>query len=431
MKKTLKSIIATTLALVMLLCCVPAFAAEPAETVKWYWWEDNYNEYHYEGELEEGEVEFYEGIPDFIYYTFNAAEEGYYLFVTENDWLYMSLPEEIKDGCFYNEEYADEHIGRIDGTGDFASLHYLEAGEHILGVTFGNGTGSPSSLAEYGGFSFEYCGKEVVDLSFGENTLELITECDFAYNEHSQEYERVPYSARLDDVTVTFSSGNTVVLDKNKYDMYSESNLAKGKNTVTFEFLGYEETAEITVCNISQFVKSVEISNLEKHIDVKEYYDGTYEFYSDYFIGETVIVTFTDGTKASCTIEPFGFNEIELPNGRKYHLNVSYEKEYDDAKAPMYIIVSLEYNCNIADYECNIKQATAKENLNLLDLIIENGTSWEINTIKNAFFEMFVFESVSEFAGNINSFLSLLVANLTVILEFVNAELDLFIDWAK
>lgn len=431
MKKTMKSIIAATLALAMLLCSVPAFAAQPEDTVKWYLWKDTYKEYRYEGDLEEGVVEFYEDIPDYVYYTFNA-EEGYYLFTTESDWLYMATPEEIKDGCFYGEEYADEYVGKVDGTGNYARLHYLEEGEHILGVTFGGGTGSYSSLAEYGGFTFEYCGKEVTDLSFGENTLELIDGCDVAYNEHSNEYERVPYAARLDDVTVTFSGGNTVKLDENRYDMYSENNLIEGENNVTFEFLGYEEDAEITLCSVSKFVESVELSNIEKHKDVKEYYDGSFDCYNDdFFFGETVTVTFTDGTKASCKIEPFGFNKIELPNGRKYHLGVSYEKEDIGTETALNIFVSLNYNCNIAVYECNVKQATAKENLDRLDSNIENGTYWEINTIKDSFREIFVFESVFELADNVYTFISSLVVNLTAVLEFVNAELDMFIEWAN
>lgn len=431
MKKTLKSIIAATLVLVILLCSVPVFAAEHSETIKWYGTWSQSDEYYYEGELQQDKVEFDEDIPNSIYYTFSASEDGYYLLTRENGWLAFFEPEEIRTDGYYGEKYCDVDIGIISENGYFADLFYLEEGEHIFGVTYGEGTASPTSLAECGGFSFEYCGKEVTDLGFGENTLELIADCDVLYNEHSSEYERVPYAARLDDVTVTFSGGNTVKLDENRYDMYSENELIEGENTVTFEFLGYEEDAEITLCPVSQFIKSVEIGNIEKHTEVKEFYDGSFEYYNDGFIDEKVTVTFTDGTKTSCTIEPFGFNEIELPNGRKYHLGVSYEKEDNNAETSLYIFVLLEYNCNIAVYECDVKQATTKENLDLLDSNIENSTYWEINNIKDLFYETFVFESVFELADNINTFISSLIINLTVILEFVNAELDLFIEWTK
>lgn len=427
MKKTMKSIIAATLALVMLFCSVPAFAAGADETVKWYWWEDNYHEYHYEGELEEGAVEFRADIPDHIYYTFEAKEEGYYLFAAENSWLYMAAPEEIKDGCFYGEEYADEHIGEIAETDDFASLYYLEAGEHIFGVTYGEGTGSPSTLAECGGFSFEYCGKEVTDLSFGENSLEnLVIGLDIVYDEHSSAENEVPYGAFIDDVTVTFSSGKSIIISDNGYAVTAQSNIKEGSNNVRIKFLDYEEDAVITVCPVSHFIKSVELSNVEKYMDVKVYYDGTREYYGDYFIGETVTVTFTDGTKKTCEIDPFGFTKIEFPNGREYYLDASYESVNDDGTS-LNIVVSLNYRCDIAGYECNVEQASAKENFELLKYNIEHGTYWEISNIRYAFFDVFEFDSIFEFINNVNIFISTFIANSNIILDYVNGELDAFI----
>ena len=422
MEKTMKSIIAATLALVMLLCSVPAFAAGADETVKWYWWEDNYHEYHYEGVLEEGTVEFGKDTPEYIYYTFDAQEEGYYLMTEENEWLGAIMPEEIKNGSFYGEIYCDEHIGKIAETGDFASLWYLEEGEHIIGFYLGGGTGSPSTLAECGGFSFEYCGKEVSDLTFDENSLEgLVLNCDLRINEHSGR-ENEYYMADIDGVTVTFSGGKTVTVDDNGYYVYPQDKIKEGANELEVELLGYKEDITVTAYPLSHFISSAQLVNVENHTDIKMFYDYGYECDGD-FSGETVTVTFADGTKKNYALDEFGGADITLDNGREYYIDVYYS--FDLNECDLYI--SFGYYETLCKYECNVEQASVKENLEWLKFNVEHGTYWERSRIKYAFFDIFESDSAFELMNNINDFIAIFIGNAAAILDYVNGEFDVFI----
>lgn len=423
MKKTMKSIIAATLALVMLLCSVPAFAAEPAETVKWYWWEDNYHEYHYEGELKEGTVEFDKDTPEFIYYTFEAQEEGYYLMSLENEWLGAIMPEEIKNGCFYGEIYSDEHIGKIAGTDSFATLWHVEKGEYIIGFFVGGGTGSPSTIAECGGFSIEYCGKEVTDLSFEESSLEnLILDCDLRFDEYSGK-ENAYYMFDIDGVEITFDAGKVVAVDDNGYSLISKNTIKEGTNDFTVTFLGYEEDISVTAYDLAHFVKSAELSNPEKYTDIKMFYNGDYQ-YNDDFSGETVMITLADDSKITCELDEFGYAKITLDNGREYFIDVYYS--FNWTECDLYISFDY-YGDTLGKYECNVEQASVKENSEALKNNIEHGTYWEISRIKYAICDIFESASALELMDSINDFISIFIGNATAILGYVSSELVMFL----
>ncbi|MBQ3045941.1 MAG: hypothetical protein IJD49_08325 [Clostridia bacterium] len=422
MKKTMKSIIAATLALVMLLCSVPAFAAGADETVKWYWWEDNYHEYHYEGVLEEGTVEFGKDTPEYIYYTFDAQEEGYYLMTEENEWLGAIMPEEIKNGSFYGEIYCDEHIGKIAETGDFASLWYLEEGEHIIGFYLGGGTGSPSTLAECGGFSLEYCGKEITDLEFDENSLDgLVIDYDLCFNEHSGREDEY-HMSDVDGVTVTFSGGKSITVDDNGYYVYPQGEIKEGVNEFEVDFLGYKENITVIAYSLSHYIKSAELNNVEKYTDIKMLYDCNYEYNGD-FSGETVTVTFADGTKKNYVLDEFNGAEIKLDNGRKYYIDVYYTFNLTECD----LHISFGFYETLCKYECNVEQASFKENLEWFKFNIEHGTYWNVRNIREAFNNIFDVDSPFELINNIAVFADVLIVNTSVILDFVSTELGMLI----
>jgi len=427
MKKTLKSIVAAILALVVLLCSMPAFAAEEGETVKWYGTCSRSDEYYCAGELEEGKVEFNEDIPDSIFYTFDAAEEGYYLLTRENGWLAFFEPQEIKSDGYYGEKYGEVNIGIISETGHFADLYYLEEGEHIFGVTYGEGTASPSSLAECGGFSFGYCGKEVVDLGFDEYALNDYIIDTIRWDEYSGVESGYPYYLYMSGVSVIFEPEKTVTVDRNAFSLVSQEELKEGANNFTIRFLGYEENVTITAYPLSHFIESAELSNVEKNLDVMFYYDGSFKP-SEIFEGEHVTVTFTDGTKKECVIDVYNSAEIEFDNGRIYTIDVGYASNFDDPKNPgCSIYIQFSYEDIIGNYVCNVKQVSDKENLEWLMDKIELNTKWEIENIKHAFNDIFMSSSPIEFFDNINVFVSVFIINLSDILDNISTELDMFL----
>ncbi|MBQ7122547.1 MAG: hypothetical protein IJO03_09830 [Clostridia bacterium] len=429
MKKTMKSIIAATLALVMLLCSVPAFAALPEETVKWYDTWTISNKYHYAGELKEGETRFDKDIPDSVYYTFDVSEEGFYMLTRENGWLAFFEPEEIKDDGYYGEKYGDVDIGIIKETGLFADLYYLEEGQHIFGVTYGEGTASPTSLAECGGFSFEYCGKEVVDLEFDEYALDDYIIDSIRWDEYSGVESGYSYYLYMNGVTLVFETGKKVTVGRTAFSLISQEALKEGKNDFTIRFLDYKEDITINAYPLSHFIESAELSNVEKNLDVMFYYDGSAK-YNEYFEGEYITVTFTDGTKKKCLINEYNYAEIEFDNGRVYDIDVGYASKFDDPKNPeCFVYIQFSNDDIIGWYECNVKTASLKENIEWLRYNIDRGTYWEIERIKNAFIEIFLFDSALELMNNINDFVSVFIGNATEILDCVNEEIDAFAEY--
>jgi len=427
MKKTLKSIIAATLALAMLLCSVPAFAAEEGETVKWYGTWSHTDEYYYEGELEEGETKFDENIPDSVYYTFNAEEEGYYVLTRENGWLAFFEPAEIKEDGFYGEKYSDVNIGIMSETGHFADMFYLEEGEHIFGVTYGEGTASPTSLAECGGFSFEYFGKEVVDLEFDEYALNDYIINSIRWDEYSDVESGYPYYLYMSGVSVIFETEKTVTVDRNAFSLVSQEELKEGANDFTIRFLDYEENVTITAYPLSHFIESAELSNVEKNLDVMFYYDGSFK-HSENFEGEYVTVTFTDGTKKEYVINEFNSAEIEFDNGRIYTVDVGYASKFDDPKNPeCSIYIQFSYEDIIGNYECNAEMVSYRENLKWFINNVELNTKWQIKNIKYAFENLLMSASPLEFIDNVSIFVSELSVNLNVIIENLTEEIDMFL----
>lgn len=426
MKKTFKSIIAASLALVMLLCSVPAFAAEHSETVKWYETWSRSDEYYYEGELQEGTVEFDEDIPDSVYYTFKASKEGYYMLTRENGWLAFFEPTEIKTDGYYGEKYCDVDIGIISENGYFADLFYLEEGEHIFGVTYGEGTASPTSLAECGGFSFEYCGKEVVDLAFDEYALDDYIIHSIRWDEYSGVENAYSYYLYMDGVTIIFDSGKSVSVDRDSYSIISQEKLKEGANDFTIRFLDYEEDVTITAYPLSHFIEYAELSNAED-INVEFYYDGSYKG-CDSFEGEYVTVTFADGTKKECLVNEYNSTEIEFDNGRVYDIDVGYATRFDDPKNPECIVyIQFSYEDVIGSYKCNAETVSYRENLDWFIDNVKEGTKWQFKDIGSAFEKVMMSASVFEFADNISMFVSELVINMNSIIENVSEETEMFL----
>ena len=104
-----------------------------------------------------------------------------------------------------------------------------------------------------------------------------------------------------------------------------------------------------------------EISNVDNYTqNTLKYYNRLEKTYP---YGETITVTFTDGTKQS--LEYTSFQEyVTLSNGQDYPLEIYYDTDYDILSRQSYQLeICLGYNCVIKEYEVNSPKASFVDNI--------------------------------------------------------------------
>lgn len=376
-KKTLKSIIALALALILSLGVVStAFAVNVGDTIEWTY-EGDYGEYtgtdtyNYYGELTEGTNNIKGDDYEVPCYTFDAEKSGYYLFSSENG-LYVNISEEIRDGAPYNYAtgfYADGE--ECYSAGDDTELFYIPEGTTYTAVHF---------YGDYadGTLDIEYLGAELTDVNIDENNLkDLIKDYDFGYGSGNG-------FDLMTDVTFTFDNENEVVFE-NAYlrlDTLDSSEVVEGENTVkTINTFGIEKEYTLTCYPVDYYITKVEISNIDKYLTYKKSYSkynyidiGFYSANDGKGIeGETLTVTLCDGSTQSFVIDWGEEVKIELPNGRKVNLYVGENyRPYDDS---LWFVAEV---CGVIVFEkeCTEIEATAKENFDVLKNRIENKISY-------------------------------------------------------
>lgn len=340
MKKTLKSIMAAILAVMLAFGGLTAFAADESDTapntIEWDYYGDTiYPEYA--GELTEGEntVACDNDGSEYFYFTFNAENAGFY----EISYSYYDMdgyifaPESYSDGKAQNEAdgFWFESEDELDCT-----LYYFEKGEQIIGMYLFYAESENIKIA------VNYYGESVESIEAGE----LLNSDDvYFYSDDDASYVDI-YS----DVTITFSSGKTI----ERSDIYCTSEaeeLVKGDNNVTTHICGKEFDFVINVAFVADFIADIEISNIEDYLFMTEYYN-TYDCVYPY--GETATVTFTDGTKKNFV---FGDEGITLPNGKEVWPDAYFSVENDDAKLIIYVA-----DTDLKFYDAEIKDAPLGDN---------------------------------------------------------------------
>lgn len=342
MKKTLKSILALTLALIMLLGTLTVFAAE-GDTVEWdfVWWTD---EYVWAGEAKTGANTItYNDEANQVYLDFNAEKAGYYTVrynSTIIDWA--GFPYKYDENKASDESFIDYYVDENDIQ---TTLVKLDAGSTILGVDYYNSEVSSSDI------TIEYLGEAVTDITVDEKFLvgmldEYDIFCDF-----SEGY-------MFTDYVVTFSEGKTYGFEHSYLEFKCE-NYAEGENTVTAVFEEFEKDIKVNVFSVESTVKSAELSNYENYTSIVYNYEGESNAY--YIFDESVKVTFSDGTTYTAPIS-YSQGTVIFPNGREYPVSVYYSSSDD---GPTLAIAVAEKEVTV--YECTESQAGVLDNIGALE----------------------------------------------------------------
>lgn len=350
MKKTLKSILAITLALIMSFGTLTVFAAE-GDTLKWY--HDNvensaeFVKYEFFGNLTEGvNVISTDTDVNSRYYTMDT-KEGYYLFTMgelfHGSYIWNVItPKKLSNGIAHgtkstvldwweildeeNEEYQNHFIYKFN------------AGENIIGVDVVSVPGYEAPE-----LTIEYLGENITD--FDVETEEFIK----GHDVHLEESEGWVFA----DFDVRFSEEKTVSV-KNNAIFFTCNEIAEGENIFTFEIEGLKKDFTLTVNSIDRYIESAELSNAEKHSEVFVDYNGGYSHHS--INNEILTITFTDSTKQEVLIN-YNSGTFSLPNGKEYEVYLRYNKDSDDK---YYLCIN---TCGeaIKKYECTVTQCNLAE----------------------------------------------------------------------
>lgn len=307
-------------------------------------------EYIYRGEISYGWTEVCER-PSFstedlyIYYTFNASEDGYYLFGygTPHTSMWAGIMD-INTGTEPDYEETIRYYYAVD------KIYYLEKGSYNFVIDI-------YSTAEDVNIQSEFLGKDITDISFD---YEQLLDYDLYWYGSEENYSFVSYA----DATISFSSGKSYSFSDGILEGTRNSEPVEGKNDVTVYFLDKEISTFVTVYPVSHFISDAELSNVEYYLgNGVEYYN---RLEKEYPYGETITVTFTDGTKQ--IVEYKTSQEwITLPNGQEYEIYVGYDTEYHSFNRNTYHLkIYLGYNCIIKSYDISNSKATFIENIKVL-----------------------------------------------------------------
>ena len=321
--KTLKKITAMLLAVVLVVVGgATAFASSADQTMVWNMYGEEFT-VDYIGEItsENFAISAQGDGNEYVYYTYDAEESGYYM-VTYG-WYPVddcNVAETIVNG----EVTECKEAAYFDAGDDVIQIFYLEDG--INYICFDRYFEGDDSVA-----SIEFMGEEITDVILEEGALDdLIIDCDILAYEYEEGFEW------WCDAEIVFSSGKSIA-QENLYLCFEMNDpLAEGEISLTLDILGFTKEFTATAVEFDSIVTDVIIVDSEECTTVEQYYDGSIN--TDNITGRTIKVTFADGTSATTTAE-YNYAEITFPNGRTYGFDVYYSLEDDG-----------EYYCNVAFY---------------------------------------------------------------------------------
>lgn len=285
----------------------------------------------YKGTLKLGNnhIDFEDGVYTYSV-TVNIEEPGYYLFTCERKDLftfaYVYIPEDTQSGII--NDYYKSKLRPLDQ----GNMGYFEPGEHTLLVSRTDGIESTDVYVEYFGEEITDIQIEQEDLDnvvMGYNEVTLIGD-DGEYMFLAHDYNDVEEGryANYFRTKIIFSSGK--VFDMGDYGLgyYVEGGkLKEGKNTVKFrlfeEVFGYDKEYVITAHPPTDYVKDIEVSNLDEFKKVKINEEGFVYGKPENF---EVTVTYADGTKE--TFDGATWDRmIRLDNGMELYVTFCRARE--------------------------------------------------------------------------------------------------------
>lgn len=311
MKKTIKTAIAMVLALIIACGSLTAFASTPAD-IEWNFDPDFDNiVYAYAGELAVDSNTSVSPAEDnnFVYCTFDAAEDGYYMFTSNYDNIdWIGIPAKFENGVYYNvKDYKDS------GEYHTQQTYYLEAGEYIVGVDFYNS--DPEEI------SVDFLG-DIVNIVVDEEALGGLIYGTDIYENTAEELDGKYWVET--SVTIEFENGTDITEEYSALLAFTDEEITKGEYEVELGVycFPYRQKATINVFDIRDLVAKVEIENIEGYTSI--YYDYNYDYYNTAMGDEDLTVTYTDGTTE--VIEDFtGFDVLE--NGAWVEAYYDYDDE--------------------------------------------------------------------------------------------------------
>ncbi len=367
MKNTLKAILGMALALIMVFGSIPAFAAQIGDTIKWY--DDD------GAIIKECVLTDIIDIDDTITinaesgkrkysYILNAEKTGYYAFI-ETGYPNVYIAPKYENGSAYSDPgYFDSLICNDTSNYPDAIIVYLEAGE-VFFTTYVYDMESAT-------VSFEFLGEEITNVEYEQEYLEdLIIGCEVSEDSDSFQLEH------FSTVDITFSSGKKVSdIFTDRLFRY-DAPLKEGKNTGNMEILNHKEPVTFTAYPVSKYIESMEISNIQKILDVKINYRNEYIYPAVH--EETVTVKFTDGTSIEVQPSPDINVGMDFINGHRYRLRTLYN-ETDDG-----MIFGLGFGKHLFNEgtpilfsaPCKVSKLSFAENLKILSETI----TWEFKWV--------------------------------------------------
>ncbi len=321
MKKTLKTLIAVILAMIIATGSMSVFAAN--ENISYACDSDSdIIEFAFAEILNEGKNDVESPDTEYFYFTFDAKESGYYAF--EYSWHDLNMfhvPEKKENNVYYG--YADSELLMSEDDYDAGLetyLVYLEKGSNII-----------LSAAFFDGFSktevnIEFAGKKLTGLDIsGGVDYNLIF--GYGIDEWDRNDKTIEYNFTPGESTLTFDTGKKY--DGFIYDILFESEieLIEGEYDITFEYMGVTFEKRIKIYDISINVLSIDVKNYEDYDTVTEYFDGCIDYD---LTGLEFVITFGNGKKETIVSEGYGMMGIDLQNGSPYYVFLSYGYKPDE-----------------------------------------------------------------------------------------------------
>ncbi len=363
MKKTLKTIIATVLALTIAFCSIPAFAFQYGEKVEWIDERHTYaNLYAYSGEMSDGTF-YYEAYERANCCKLNLENEGFYLFsydpekVTE-----IEISSLINDGC--PQGWADVLYSVDEGK----ALAYITGEEAYFGFEVAEGVPGAEISATY----YE---SDISDIEFEDGVFdELIFAADFRLTEKDNVVEMTL------DAEFTFENGEVFTVERGDFVIEADEAIGRGKYDVTVNYCGYGESAELDVRLVTDYIAKVEIENIEDYLYVTEYFSGEWisGFAEESFETEKVTITFCDGT--TDVIEKHDvYDYYGLPNGRYYEMMFLVDENGGEFTFVFEIAGQV-----LVSEKCEYKKAPFSKNIKQLGRYIDRQADWIFYWFKEA-----------------------------------------------
>lgn len=303
---------------------------------------------NYKGNLETGRnyIKFEDDA--FIYYVnFYADKPGYYRFACDY--------ESRLAYCRVNVPIQNQSNGNIkdfmDGEGNYKDglVYYLDKGENTLVVEKGIRYESNESYVDV-----EYLGEEIAEIIFDEEKVNNVV---LGYDEYIDNTDVLLWQKQegIDDgLYANIFPLKIIFTDGTEYDLgeceltyrVKEGELKEGKNTAIFTLWGEEYEKELTLHPVTDYVKEIEVNNLDDFIYAEIGEDGyVYDKPDEIYI----TVTYADGSKETFNSKDWdGF--IRLDNGVELRVT-AYQTDVNRtmdqqlrSRGPLRFVVSIGEN---------------------------------------------------------------------------------------